>query len=67
MNKKSAYTVAIVGATGAVGTEILSVLAERKLPIDKVLPLASSKSAGGDVSFEGIELLVILLSQVSFL
>jgi len=66
MNKKSTYTVAVVGATGAVGTEMLSVLAERKFPVDQVLPLASSKSAGGDVSFDGNDLKVKLLAQDSF-
>ena len=66
MTKKSAYTVAVVGATGAVGTEMLSVLAERKFPVDNVLPLASSKSAGGDVSFGGNDLKVKLLTKDSF-
>ena len=66
MTKKSAYTVAVVGATGAVGTEMLSVLAERKFPVDNVLPLASSKSAGGDVSFDGNDLKVKLLTKDSF-
>ena len=66
MNKKSAYTVAIVGSTGAVGTEMLSVLAERKFPVDQVLPLASSKSAGGSVSFDGNDLKVKLLTRESF-
>ena len=66
MNKKSAYTVAVVGATGAVGTEMLSVLAERKFPVQQVLPLASSRSAGGNVSFDGDELTVKLLTQDSF-
>lgn len=41
MDKKSAYTVAVVGATGAVGTEMLAVLKERKFPVDQVIPLAS--------------------------
>ena len=66
MNRKSAYTVAVVGATGAVGTEILSVLAERKFPVDQVLPLASLKSAGSVVSFAGGDLVVKLLTQDSF-
>jgi len=66
MNKKSAYTVAVVGATGAVGTEMLSVLEERKFPVDQVVPLASSKSAGGDVSFRGQDIRVRLLTKESF-
>lgn len=66
MNKKSEYTVAVVGATGAVGTEMLSVLKERKFPVDRVLPLASSKSAGGDVSFGDDDVTVKLLTKDSF-
>ena len=66
MNKKSAYTVAVVGATGAVGTEMLSILEERKFPVDEVRPLASSKSAGGEVSFRGDDVKVKLLTRDSF-
>ncbi len=66
MKKKSAYTVAVVGATGAVGTEMLSVLEERKFPVNEVRPLASSKSAGGTVSFCGDDLTVKLLARESF-
>ncbi|MDT7042409.1 aspartate-semialdehyde dehydrogenase [Candidatus Nitronereus thalassa] len=66
MNKKSAYTVAVVGATGAVGTEMLSVLEERKFPVDHILPLASSKSAGEEVTFQGKDLVVKLLTKDSF-
>lgn len=66
MKKKSAYTVAVVGATGAVGTEMLSVLEERKFPVDEVRPLASSRSAGGTVSFRGDDVKVKLLTRDSF-
>ena len=45
------YRVAVVGATGAVGGEILQVLAERKFPIDEVVALASERSVGKEVSF----------------
>jgi len=44
-------TVAIVGATGNVGREVLSVLADREFPVDHVVPLASRKSIGRDISF----------------
>jgi aspartate-semialdehyde dehydrogenase len=47
------YNVAIVGATGVVGQEFLSVLAERDFPVDRLLPLASSRSAGRAVTFRG--------------
>ncbi|MDX2027970.1 MAG: aspartate-semialdehyde dehydrogenase [Alphaproteobacteria bacterium] len=45
------YKVAVVGATGAVGREILKTLAEREFPVAEVYALASGKSAGGEVSF----------------
>jgi len=45
------YKVAVVGATGNVGREFLSILAERKFPADEVIALASSRSLGAEVSF----------------
>jgi aspartate-semialdehyde dehydrogenase len=45
------YRVAVVGATGNVGREILTTLAERKFPADEVIALASSRSVGREVSF----------------
>ncbi|MFS2011047.1 aspartate-semialdehyde dehydrogenase [Azospirillum sp. CT11-132] len=45
------YTVAVIGATGNVGREILQTLAERKFPADKVIALASEKSIGQEVSY----------------
>lgn len=45
------YNVAVLGATGAVGKTMLQVLAERKFPINKLYPLASSRSAGEEVEF----------------
>jgi aspartate-semialdehyde dehydrogenase len=46
-----AYKVAVVGATGNVGREMLDVLAERRFPASEVVPLASSRSIGQEVSF----------------
>ena len=46
MQKKSKYNVAVVGATGAVGRTMLSILEERKFPVDRLVPLASARSAG---------------------
>jgi len=46
-----AFRVAVVGATGNVGREMLSILAERQFPISKVHAVASERSAGGEVSF----------------
>src|ERR1700736_692104 len=45
------FKVAVVGATGNVGREILSTLAERNFPVDEVVALASSGSMGREVSF----------------
>lgn len=45
------YKVAVVGATGNVGREILSILAERNFPADQVVALASSRSKGKEVSY----------------
>ncbi len=45
------YRVAVVGATGAVGGEILEILHERRFPVDEVVALASEKSLGKEVSF----------------
>ncbi len=45
------YKVAVVGATGAVGRELLRTLAEREFPADEVVALASERSAGKEISF----------------
>ncbi|WP_395672527.1 aspartate-semialdehyde dehydrogenase [Inquilinus sp.] len=45
------YRVAVIGATGNVGREILSILAEREFPVDQVVALASERSVGRQVSF----------------
>jgi aspartate-semialdehyde dehydrogenase len=45
------YRVAVVGATGNVGREILTVLAERQFPLDEVAAVASSRSTGNEVDF----------------
>ncbi len=66
MRKSSACTVAIAGATGVVGTEMLSILEERNFPVDRVLPLASSRSAGGAVRFRGADITVQSLDKHSF-
>ena len=45
------YRVAVVGATGAVGREIIKTLAERAFPVDEIAAVASARSAGQEVSF----------------
>src|SRR5690606_34888062 len=52
------YKVAVVGATGAVGEAMLSVLAERRFPASEVVALASERSAGMQVAFGDDELMV---------
>ncbi|MEY4504613.1 MAG: hypothetical protein RL154_909, partial [Pseudomonadota bacterium] len=54
MSKK--YVVAVVGATGAVGQEIIEVLEELNFPIEKLVPLASANSIGKTVSYKGFDI-----------
>ncbi len=66
MKVKPTYTVAVVGATGAVGAEMIEILEERKFPVEVLRPLASFRSAGGRVTFHDQELVVRELTQDSF-
>src|SRR6476469_9251189 len=45
--------VAVVGATGLVGTKMLQVLAERNFPVDELIPVASERSVGKEIEFKG--------------
>ena len=47
------YTVAVLGATGAVGQEMIKILQERNFPVGKLIPLASARSAGKTLKFRG--------------
>lgn len=60
------YNVAIVGVTGAVGKIFLSILEERKFPVKNLFPLASHRSAGKKIIFNGEELEVKELNKNSF-
>jgi aspartate-semialdehyde dehydrogenase len=60
------YRVAVVGATGAVGREMLKTLAERKFPVDEVAALASGRSTGQLVSFGDQTLTVQNLDKFDF-
>ncbi|MDJ1184300.1 aspartate-semialdehyde dehydrogenase [Roseofilum casamattae] len=60
------YRVAILGATGAVGTELLELLAERNFPLASLKLLASPRSAGKTLSFQGEELPVEATSEGCF-
>jgi len=52
------YTVAILGATRAVGQEMIKILQERNFPVGKLIPLASARSAGRTVTFKGEEIAI---------
>jgi aspartate-semialdehyde dehydrogenase len=56
MSPRDAYRVGVLGATGAVGSTILEVLAQRKFPATEVVPFTSARSAGKKVGFAGSEL-----------
>lgn len=60
------YNIAILGATGAVGQEMLKVLEEYDIPVNRLLPLASAKSAGGYVRFKGEEIRIEEAREDSF-
>src|SRR5579862_9432297 len=60
------YKVAVVGATGNVGREMLAILAEREFPADEVVALASRKSTGVDASFGDKTLKVKALDHYDF-
>lgn len=55
--------VAVVGATGLVGTKMLQVLAERNFPVSELIPVASEKSAGKEVEFKGKKYKVVSMTD----
>jgi aspartate-semialdehyde dehydrogenase len=55
--------IAVVGATGLVGTEMLKVLAERQFPVTELLPVASAKSVGQLVHFQGQDYPVVSMED----
>jgi aspartate-semialdehyde dehydrogenase len=64
--KKDRYTVAVIGATGAVGREMVSILEERKFPMAELRLFASHQSAGSSLEFEGNDVKVRLLDRQAF-
>ncbi len=66
LKKKNSYKVAVVGATGAVGNCMLSILEERKFPVSELIPLASAKSVGKTLRFQEKDLSVRELKEDSF-
>ena len=55
--------VAVVGATGLVGTKMLQVLAERNFPVTELIPVASEKSVGKEVEFKGKKYKVVSMTD----
>lgn len=60
------YDVAVVGATGAVGEAMISILEERNFPVGNLYPLASSRSAGKTIMFQGSPVKVTDLAEFDF-
>ena len=60
------YRIAILGATGAVGQEMIRVLEERNFPVETLLPLASGRSAGATVTFRGETIPVAEANEAAF-
>ncbi|MBI4828097.1 MAG: aspartate-semialdehyde dehydrogenase [Nitrospinae bacterium] len=63
---KKLYNVAVVGATGAVGQEMVKTLEQRNFPVNNLIPLASARSAGAEVEFAGDKWTVEELTPTSF-
>ena len=55
--------VAVVGATGVVGSVLLDLLEKRKFPVTEIIPVASERSVGNKVSFKGQEYSVVSLDD----
>ena len=60
------YTVAVLGATGAVGQEMMKILEERNFPVGKLIPLASKRSAGKTLLFKGEEVTIQEACETAF-
>ena len=60
------YTVAVRGATGAVGQEMIKILQERNFPVGKLVPLASARSAGKTLKFRGEDVQIQLACNEAF-
>ncbi len=64
--KKDMYTVAVVGATGAVGNEMVSILDERDFPVSELKAYASERSIGKKIDYKGSEIPVNGLTENAF-
>jgi aspartate-semialdehyde dehydrogenase len=66
LQKKEKYVVAVVGATGAVGTEMIATLEQRQFPVAKLRLFASEKSEGRSLEFKGKKISVETINENSF-
>ncbi|MEK7196484.1 MAG: aspartate-semialdehyde dehydrogenase, partial [Nitrospirota bacterium] len=66
MIKKKKYVVAVVGATGAVGNEMIATLEQRDFPVEKLRLFASERSEGKTLEFQGNQIPVETLNEDSF-
>lgn len=66
LKKKEKYIVAVVGATGAVGTEMIATLEQRDFPIEKIRLFASDRSTGKTLQYKGQDIKVEALSETCF-
>jgi aspartate-semialdehyde dehydrogenase len=66
INNKAAKKVAVLGATGLVGREMLKVLEQRNFPVSELIPLASERSAGKTIEFMGKPFTVRIVEDNSF-
>jgi aspartate-semialdehyde dehydrogenase len=66
LRKKESYVVAVVGATGAVGSEMVQTLEERDFPIEKLRLFASERSEGKKIEYKGKDISVEVLKDDSF-
>ena len=66
MNIMKEFKVAVLGATGAVGQEMMKILAERNFPVKELVPLASARSAGKKLNFRGEEVTIQEAAPAAF-
>ncbi|GAB4390314.1 MAG: aspartate-semialdehyde dehydrogenase [Thermodesulfovibrionales bacterium] len=66
LKRKDRYVVAVVGATGAVGNEMIATLEEREFPVERLRLFASERSEGVALKFEGSDIPVETLKEDSF-
>ena len=66
IKKKAKYIVAVVGATGAVGNEMIATLEQRNFPVEKIRLFASERSEGKNLEFQGNAIPVESLNESSF-